>query len=215
MNSWELFEAMTDLEDDTILAAAQPMPRRRVRVRKLLRPLAAACLVLVMVFSVLMVNEAEAGDATMRYTLRIREDGVRYIFWNSPSLPPEAVPPYAPTWLPEGYQLTTDWSDETSKSFIYTAAEDGQDHIWFSCAYVGDDHSYGIGLEEGTYTRKKVTIGEFEADHFIETETDGGWLVWIDREAQLRFHVSYRGEATFEEALRVAESVRRMEGEEK
>ena len=213
MNSWELFEAMTDLEDDTILAAVHPMPRKRARVVPLLRHLTAACLVLVLFFTCVIAFDAEAGDATMRYTLRIREDGVRYIFWNSPSLPPEGAPPYGPTWLPEGYRLTTDWSDETSQSFIYTAPEDGQDHIWFSCAYVGDDHSYGIGLEEGTYTRERVTIGEFEADHFIETETDGGWLVWIDREAQIRFHVSYRGEATFEEALGVAESVRITEGE--
>ena len=213
MNSWELFEAMTDLEDDTILAAAQSTPHRRVRVMSLLRPLAAACLVFAILLTGIGVFDAVAGENTLRHTLRIREDRVYYVFWNAPMAPHVTPPPYEPTWLPEGYTLTTDWSDDTGNSFIYTVSEDRRDHIWFSCSYVGDGHQHGFGLEKGTYIHKKVTIGEYEAYYFVETTQPAGWLVWIDHEEQIMFSVSHYGATSPEDAFCVAESVQNTKGE--
>ena len=213
MNSWELFEAMTELEDDTILTAAQTPPRRRLRFRPMLRHLCAACVALALLFTGMVVFDAEAGDATMRWTRRIREDRVYYVFWNSPGETPEGAPPYAPTWLPEDYALTTDWSDESKHSFIWSHRDNEMESIWFSCSYVGDGHQHGYGLEEGTYTRNSLVINGIEADHYMETDTGGGWLVWIDRKEQILFAVSYHNGAAFEDALRLAESVQRTEGE--
>lgn len=212
MNSWELFEAMTDLEDDTILSAAQSVPRKRVRVISFVRHLTAACLIIGMFLTGVVVFDAVAGENTLRHTLRIRDDRVYYVFWNAPMASHETPPPYEPTWLPEGYTLTTDWSDDTKNSFIYTVSEDRRDHIWFSCSYVGDGHQHGFGLEKDTYIHKKVMIGEYEADYFIETTQPAGWLVWIDHEKQIMFGVSYYGEISPEDAFRVAESIQVKKG---
>ncbi len=213
MNSWELFEAMTGLEDDTILAAAQTAPRRRARFRPGLRHLCAACIALALFFAGIAVFDAEAGNATMRWTRRVRENRVYYVFWNSPSDTPEGAPPYAPTWLPEDYALTTDWSDETRHSYIWTHRGADRKTLSFSCSYVGDGHQQGYGLEEGTYTCEILVINGIEADHYMETDIGSGWLVWIDRKEQILFAVSYYNGAAFEDALRVAESIQRMEGE--
>lgn len=47
----------------------------------------------------------------------------------------------------------------------------------------------------------------------METDTAGGWLVWIDRKEQILFAVSYHNGAAFDDALRLAERIQRTEGE--
>ena len=96
MNSWELFEAMTDLEDDTILAAAQTPSRRRVRFRPMLRHLCAACIALALLCVGVGVFDAEAGDATMRWTRRIRQDRYTTSSGTAPAKRRRARPPTPP-----------------------------------------------------------------------------------------------------------------------
>lgn len=210
MNAWELFEAMTDLEDDTILAAAQPMPRRRVRVRKLLRPLAAACLVLVMVFSVLLVNEAEAGTNQIRWTRRVRDNEFYYVFWNA-ERPETPMPTYRMTWIPEEYEV---WSEQTSEhqyTVIYHHVTDSPNCLLFSYYYLGNGDEHHFGYEKGSYTYTETTVNGLPADLYELEKNDGGLLIWFDREESLVFSLNY--DCDKETAMYIAKSVMRMEGE--
>lgn len=210
MNSWELFEAMTDLEDDTILAVAQPTPRRRVRVMSLLRPLAAACLVLVMVFSILLVNEAEAGTNQIRWTRRVRDNEFYYVFWNT-ERPETPMPTYRMTWVPEEYKV---WSEQTSElqyTVICHHVTNSPNTIWFSYYYLGNGDEHHFSYEKGSYTYTETTVNGQPADLYELEEFDGGILIWFDREKGLVFSLRY--DCDKETAMYIAQNVMRMEGE--
>ena len=210
MNSWELFESMTDLEDDTILAAAQPTLHRRVRVMSLLRPLAAACLVLVMVFSVLLVNEAEAGTNQIRWTRRVRDDEFYYVFWNA-ERPETSMPTYRMTWIPDGYVTWLEKENELDYTIMFHLAENEADNIWFSYSYVGAGDTHTYGYEKGSYTYTATTVNGLPADLYAIEEYSHGILIWFDREESLVFSLRY--DCDSETAMRIAEGVSLMEGE--
>lgn len=210
MNSWELFEAMTDLEDDTILSAAQSVPRRRLGVMSLLRPLAAACLMLVLVFSVLSVNEANAGTNQIRWTRRIRDDYFYYLFWNA-ERPETPMPTYRTTWFPEGYVTWLENESEHDYQKRTHLAEDDSIGISFSYRYVGSNDRSQYSYKKGSYTYTETTVNTLPADLYHVHEYNMGILIWFDREESLMFSLTY--ECDDETAMRIAEGVALMEGE--
>ena len=210
MNSWELFEAMTDREDDTILSAAQPTPHRRVRVMSLLRPLAAACLVLVMVFSVLLVNEAEAGTNQIRWTRRVRDDEFYYVFWNA-ERPETSMPTYRMTWIPDGYVTWLEKESELDYSMVCHRTEDDPDCIWFSYNYVGAGDRQYYSYPPDSYTYTTTTVNNLPADHYYLTEHNDSILIWFNQDESLIFSLRY--DCDDETAMRIAESITLMEGE--
>ena len=211
MNPFDLFEAMTDLEDVTILEAALPSRTQRVRRRPMLRWLSAACVAAVLLFAIAAVSPAEADDAAMGYTLRLREKYAEYIFWPALGTVPEGVPPYVPTWLPEGYTLWEDFSDEFCQSLCYHTADE-ESSIWFQCYYTGSVRSATYRFESKPYTRETVPVGSYEADLLLEADGTRGYLIWIDQTAQIHFSISF-GNIPLEDVLAVAESVQTQKGE--
>lgn len=214
MNSWELFEAMTDLEDDTILAAAQRTHRKHVRAMPLLRPLTAACLVLVMMFSVLAINEATAGTNQIRWTRRIRDDYFYYLFWNA-ERPDTPMPTYRMTWFPEGYVTELELESETRHFYQKNShlAEDDAFCINFSYSYVGSGDRHRYSYEKGSYSCTETSVNTLPADLYHVYEYNMGILIWFDREESLKFSLVY--DCDDETAMRIAENVALMEGEAK
>lgn len=218
MNSWELFEAMTDLEDDTILSAAQTPRRRRMRVRPLLRHLCAACTILALVLWVVVPMHTDAGDNALDWTLTLEDDGFAYEFWNSPQ-PEQSPPNYAPTWVPEGFELsevhTFDGRDRTLHyRMLLDASEQIWEHLSLSYFYVGKGSSFSYGSDGsfGSFTLEQVMIGTHKADHY-RYEHGNGYLIWVAPDQQLYFELEYGNICGAENALRIAQSIQILEEE--
>lgn len=218
MNPMELMQALTDMDDDVLLRAELDPPRKRTVVPRFLRYASAACLMLLLVLWVVVPIHTDAGDNALKWTLSLESDGFAYEFWNSPQ--PEQSPPYyAPTWVPEGFELsevrTFDGRDRTLHYRMpLDAAEQTWEHLSLSYYYVGkgSSFSYSVGESFGRYTLEKVTIGTLEADHY-HYEAGIGYLIWIDPEEQIYFALQYDKVCGANNALRLARSIQILEEE--
>lgn len=186
--------------------------KRRRAIFSALRHAAVACLAVALILTTWVAMDVEAGDNSIRWTVRVKEDCVVYRF-RSGTDPQEPIPAYEPTWLPEGYELEMDtWdlgSDDTeSRILSYGKSADERASIWFDYSYVGKGYEFQFSdLDEGTYVKKTVDINGIPGDLYLYLkEYEGGGLIWIDKETSIMFYISVIGDDA-DIAERVAESV--------
>lgn len=210
MKAFDIMEALTEVDDAALLRAEQDPPRHRSAFSGFLRYATAACLTVALILLAVVPARTEAGDTSLKWRIVIDEEGIRYIFENRP-YPTDPVPHYDITWLPEDYVLFRDFSKEDERSICYHSIHDDSMSYWLQCSYVGllTEHHYSFTPEE--YTMETVTIQGISGHHYRLTQYDMGYLVWIDREKQLLFSLSYGGDLST--ALKVAESITITEGE--
>lgn len=218
MNPMELMQALTDMDDDVLLRAELDPPRKRTVVPRFLRYASAACLMLLLVLWVVVPIHTDAGDNALKWTLSLESDGFAYEFWNSPQ--PEQSPPYyAPTWVPEGFELsevrTFDDRDRTLHyKMLLVASEQIWEHLSFSYFYVGKGSSFSYSSDGsfGSFALEQVMIGTHKANHY-RYEHGNGYLIWIDPDQQLYFELEYGNICGAENALRIAQSIQIIEEE--
>lgn len=217
MNSFDILDALTDMEDDVLLRAESEPPRRSSVLRRTVRYAAAACMAVVLLVTALLATDTVALDSRPRWTVRYRESGVTYLFKGGTKYM-DRTGIYVPTWLPEGYQITLDtWDydaqpDTGSRSLVYGAPDDPRDSIWFSCDQIPYRGSMTFSdLTLGSYTLEQVDIGGIRGDLYIPNdEPDICTLVWLDTENSMMFVMHFPADDT-EAALQMARSVTYVE----
>lgn len=210
MKAFDIMEALTDMDEDVLLRAEQDPPRHRVVFSGFRRYAAAACLVIVMIFSVMIVNKANAGTNQICWTRHVREGEFYYTFWNA-ERPEMSMPTYRMTWVQEEYEV---WSEQTSEdhyNVIYHHVSDSPNCIWFSYRYVGNGDENYYSYDEGSYIYTETTVNGLPADHYYLVEYDSGILIWFNQDESLVLSLRY--DCDDMTAMRIAESVVAMEGE--
>lgn len=221
MNSFELFEALTDMDDEMLLRAEADPPRRSRIPLGNFRRIAAACLAIALLLTTWVATGALAGENRVEWTRRVKPEYVVYRFRGALA-PQTSIPAYEPAWIPEEYVPDRDYWTEflempgySGRDMTYGNPENRQDSIWFSYHYVGRGFQQTYGnLAEGTYEYQTVDINGIPGDLYLYlTEPKGGVLIWIDQRTSILYQISfYDDDPTI--ALRVAQSVTLVENTE-
>lgn len=213
MRSYEIFEALTDMDDDILLRAAEDPPKRYYVWLRAFRSAAAACLICALVFTMLIATDAITFETGLRWTVRYREDKVTWLFKDGIEQDGD-LPNYEPTWLPVGYVWDREYSGPTrEKSISYRNLYDEQSWIWLHYMQITDKETYYLGsLDKGTYEKEAVEINGLPGELYTYVDDpDSGYLIWIDKHKCIVFLLGFDSGA--EDAIRIAESVKLIEEE--
>ena len=114
----------------------------------------------------------------------------------------ERIKHYAPTWLPEGFEVSEPIQLDTMYGLTYTNS-DGQ-KITFTCIYGGDATDVIIASED--MTASAVTVGTVQADFYEEPQAgNANMLVWQPETDECLFCIA--ASLPEETLVRIAESV--------
>lgn len=209
MKATDIMEALTDMDDDILMRAEIDPPRRNILLLRSLRSAAAACLALALFLTTLIVTKTFADEMGLRWRVRYRENEVTWLFKDGIKQEGELTN-YEPTWLPEGYEQTSDYSGPTRDRGIgYHNYDEGR--IWFHYMQITDQETYHLGsLIKGTYEVEAVQINGFPGEMYLSLEDpDEGKLIWIDKRNCIVFLLDF--DIGAENAVKIAESVSLME----
>lgn len=207
MNAFDLWEALTDVEDDQLLQADEPYLVRKPR-RPLLRGLVAACMALVLLTAGILGTTALNQDTTMRYTIRYRENRVTYLCKvNAYRVSP--LPRLEPAYLPEGYVYDRESSmNENDLCLTYRNTLKPLDYMSFTYTRItGPDKTDFYNLPMGSYERYPVSVNGLPGQLYLYTDTRaGGQLIWLDEENHYLMQIHFPEEDPTG-ALAVANSI--------
>ena len=213
MKSFDILEALTDMDDDILLRAAEDPPKRYYVWLRTFRSAAAACLICALVFTMLIATDAIAFETGLRWTVRYREDKVTWLFKGGIEQDVD-LPNYEPTWLPDGYVWDREYCGPTrDKSISYRNLNDEQSWIWFDYLQITDKETYYLSsLDKGTYEKETVEINGLPGELYTYVDNpDSGYLIWIDKHNCIVFLLGF--DSGTEDAIRIAESVKLIEEE--
>lgn len=214
MKSFDILEALTDMDDDILLRAAEDPPKRYYVWLRVFRSAAAACLIFALVFTALIATDAIAFEPGLRWRVRYRENEVTWLFKDGIEQDGE-FPSYEPAWLPEGYELCADtWGPTLQRSMSYKYPDDDQGWIWFHYMQITDKDTYHLdSLANGTYEVESIEINGSPGELYTYLDdADSGQLIWIDRHNCIVFLLGF--DSGTEDAIRIAESVKLTEEKE-
>ena len=138
MKATDILEALTDMDDDVLMHAEMDPPRRHILLLRSLRSAAAACLILAVIFTTLIVRNTFADEMGLRWRVRYREDEVTWLFKDGIEQEGE-LPNYEPTWLPEGCEVRSDyWGPARDRSIGYKNPNDPEEWLWFDYMQITD-----------------------------------------------------------------------------
>ena len=196
-------EAMSELSDKYITEAInyrRKKDTRKIWLRKIGKYVAAACLVFVIGFGILMVVSTEARAAVWGW---IREfyagDYYKFSFDGEAE---EAVGlKYEPSWLPEGTEFVTKYEIMGGETFIYT----DDTGLLISFSYSTDpDAVHYLGAVDTI--KQKVTVNGCPGEIFISpSKTETNTIVWSDNSLPVIF--DFTAEYDAETLLKVAENI--------
>lgn len=213
MKSFYILEALTDMDDDILLRAAEDPPKRYYVWLRGFQKAAAACLICVLVFTMLIATDAIAFETGLRWRVRYRENEVTWLFKGGMEQDGE-LPSYELAWLPEGYELNADnWGPTLQRSISYKNPGDDPGWIWFHYMQITDKDTYHLGsLANGTYEVEPIEINGLPGELYTYVnDPDSGTLVWIDKHNCIVFLLDF--DCGTEDAIRIAESVKLIEEE--
>lgn len=209
MNAFEIFEALTDVDDAQLLDADEKGPVKKPR--RGWHGLVAACLVLALLTTVFLGTTAFNQDTTMRYTIRYRENRVTYLCKVSAHRV-EKLPQYRPDWLPEGYVYAQESAfGENEWIVTYRNTEAHMEYTAFSYVRITDTYKSDLyTLPMGSYERTEVTVNGFPGQLYQYTDLrTGGELIWLDEENCLLLRITFPTEDPTD-ILKMANSVKRI-----
>ena len=209
MKAIDIMESLTDMDDDVLMRAEIDPPRRKPNLLRHLQRVAAACLVVVLIFSMWLGVEVIAADRYLQWKIRYRENEILYLL-KSGADEDMTIPSFEPTWMPDGYTLLKDrWGQYRDRELVYQNTEDSSKTVWFHYVQITKpDRYYFSDLDLGCYEAKKVDINGCEGELYTFNEDPSrGKLVWIHKE-QFTILIMDFDELTAEEAIHMAESVR-------
>ena len=213
MKATDIMEALTDMDDDVLMRVEIDPPRRHIILLRSLRSAVAACLILALCITTVIVTKSFATETGLRWRVRYREDEVTWLFKDGIEQEGE-LPNYEPTWLPEGYELTSDyWGPTRERTLTYQRPNEDRKWIFLHYMQVTDKDIYHLGgLEKGTYEVRSIEINGLPGELYISLDyPDTGELIWVDKHNCTVFLLGFHSGA--EDAIRIAESVTLIEEE--
>ena len=213
MKATDIMDALTDMDDDVLMRAEIDPPQRYTIFLRSFQKAIAACLIFVLVITTLIGTVAIATETGLRWRVRYRENEVTWLFKDGIEQEGE-LPNYEPTWIPEGYELSSDyWGPTRDRSIGYKSKNDNQNLIWFHYLQIADKDTYHLGnLDKGTYEAESIEINGLPGELYtFVDEPDSGYLLWIDKRGCIVFLLDFDSGA--EDAIRIAESVTLIEEE--
>lgn len=213
MKATDIMEALTDMDDDILMRAEIDPPRRHILLLRSLRSAAAACLILAVIFTTLIVRNTFADEMGLRWRVRYREDEVTWLFKDGMEQEGE-LPNYEPTWLPDGYVLDRSYEGIVRDRMIdYKNPDNDQSWILFNYMQITDKEIYYLSsLDKGTYEVESIEINGMPGELYtFVDEPDSGYLLWIDKRGCIVFLLDF--DSGVEDAIKIAESVTRIEEE--
>ena len=207
MKSFDILNALTDMDDDVLLRAETDPPQKYSIFIRTIRSAAAACLICALVFTALIATDAIAFETGLRWTVRYRENEVTWLFKDG--IEQEGgLPSYEPTWLPEEYVWDREyWGPTRDRTISYKNLNDDQSWIWLDYMQITDKDTYHLGsLANGTYEVESIEINGLPGELYTYVDdADSGQLIWIDKHNCIVFLLGFDSGA--EDAIRIAESV--------
>ena len=213
MNSFDILEELGNLDDDLLLRAQEDPPKKRIVWLHTFRNLAAACLMVVLVFTALIATDVIAMETGLRWTVRYREDKVTWLFKDGVEQE-DNLPNYEPTWLPEDYEWDREyWGPTLYRTISYKNLNDDQSWIWLDYMQITDKETFYLSnLKKGTYEKETVEINGLPGELYTYVDDpDSGYLIWIDKHNYIVFLIGF--DSRTEDAIRIAESVKLIEEE--
>ena len=213
MKSTDILEALTDMDDDVLMRAEMDPPRRHILLLRSLRSAAAACLVLALFLTTLIVRNTFADEMGLRWRVRYREDEVTWLFKDGMEQEGE-LPNYEPTWLPEGYEVHSDYRGPArDRSIGYKNPNDPEEWLWFDYMQITDKEIYYLtSLDKGTYEKEAVEINGLPGELYtFLDDPDKGKIIWIDKRNCIVFLLNFN--SGVEDGLKIAKSVTLIEEE--
>lgn len=208
MNAFDLWEALTDVEDDQLLHAEKLSTSPKLR-RPFWRSMVAACMALVLLIACFLGTTALTQDTTMRYTIRYRENRVTYLCKvNAHRVGP--LPRLEPVCLPEGYLYDRESTmGENDLCLTYRNTQKPQNYMSFRYTRITGPYKTDFyNLPMGSYERYAVDINGLPGQLYLYTDTrTGGQLIWVDTENQYLMQIGFP-EKDPTGALAVASSIR-------
>lgn len=208
MNSFEILDALTDMDDDLLLFAETDPPKRRHGVPRFFRYLTAACLTVVLVMATWLVTDALPLGPNLRWTVRYREDKVTFLM-KVREEPEEDPPVYELGWLPEGYEKVWDsWFGDRERLVTCRMGQDETKYISFSYRQIEHDtRHYFTTLPAGSYEKETVDVNGMPGELYRYTDGRcGGTLVWFEEDKGIMFVLSFQNRE-MDDALKVAQNV--------
>lgn len=213
MKATDIMEALTDMDDDVLMRAEIDPPRRYFILLRSFRSAVAACLILALCITTVIVTDTFASETGLRWRVRYRENEVTWLFKDGMKQEGD-IPNYEPTWLPEGY--VWDRSHDgilRDRMTSYKNLDEDQSWIHFSYMHISDKETYHLGsLDKGTYEAESIEIkGQPGELYTFVNEQDRGYLLWIDKRGCIVFLLDF--DSGVEDAIKIAESVTQIEEE--
>ena len=202
-------EAMSELSDKYITEAINYKGKKNTKkiwMRKIGKYIAAACLLFVIGFGILMVASTEARAAVWGW---IREfyagDYYKFSFDGEAE---EAVGlKYEPGWLPEGTEFVTKYEIMGGEAFIYT----DETGLLISFTYSTDPDSVHY-LQAVDTIKQNVTVNGCPGEIFISpSEEETNTIVWSDSSVPVIF--DFTAEYDAETLIKVAENIKVIKAE--
>lgn len=213
MKSFDILEALTDMDDDILLRAAEDPPKRYYVWLRGFQKAAAACLICVLVFTALLATDAIALETGLRWRVRYRENEVTWLFKDGIEQNGD-LPNYEPTWLPDGYEWDREYYGVIrDKMTSYKNLDEDQSWSHFNYMQITDKQTYYLGsLDKGTYEKETVEINGLPGELYtFLDDPDSGTIIWIDKHNCIVFLLHF--DSGTEDAIRIAESVTLIEEE--
>ena len=213
MKATDILEALTDMDDDVLMRAEMDPPRRYILLLRSLRSAVAACLILAVVLTTLIVTNTAADEMGLRWRVRYREDEVTWLFKDGMEQEGE-LPNYEPTWLPDGCEVRSDyWGPARDRSIGYKNPNDPEEWLWFDYMQITDKEIYYLSsLDKGTYEKEAVEINGLPGELYtFLDDPDKGKIIWIDKQGCIVFLLQFN--SGVEDGLKIAKSVTLIEEE--
>ena len=213
MKATDIMEALTDMDDDVLMRAEMDPPRRHIILLRSFRSAIAACLILALCITTVIVTDTFATETGLRWRVRYRDDEVTWLFKDGVEQEGE-LPNYEPTWLPEGYELDREyWWPTRERTMHFENDHDAQSRVWFEYMQITDKQIYSFGkLDQGTYEKETVEINGLPGELYTYVDDpESGQLIWIDKQSCIVFQLYF--DCGAEDALRIAKSVILIEEE--
>ena len=162
---------------------------RAMRRMAEIRRWAAAILLLVIIGgSAILAVDTEARAAFFGWVRKVYENSIVYEFFNEPT--EGKLPTYDLGWVPEGYELTDAYRDETLYSAVYRKGEDIRDRFIYQYGYVHEGTKMELLLDLSEYEVKHIVLADKKVDLYIsKNEAESSTAVWIDELSGIHFMI--------------------------
>ena len=203
-------EAMGEISDKYITEAVNYKGKKntkRIWLRKVGKYVAAACLVFIIGFGILMVVSTEARAAVWGWVSELYQENMYKIFFDGKAEEPVELK-YELGWLPEGTVFVTKYDVTGGESYIYT----DETELLINFLYSTDPEAVYY-LIANDAVKQEVAVKGLPGEVFISpSEKETNTIVWSDNSIPVMF--AFTAEYDTETLIKVAENIKIIEVEE-